>query len=107
MIPHEPRGLRRKRTPLTRLALLTLGWSLLALGILGGLIPVLQGWMFGVPGAAILYLESRAFQRLVKRLRVRHPKLDRLAVRARVWLKDRKRHRDRVRASARAAERSA
>ncbi len=58
-----PRGLGRRRSRLVRIALLTLGWSLLTLGLIGGLLPVIQGWPFGVAGAAILYVESRWVQR--------------------------------------------
>ena len=33
---------------------ITLGLFLLIVGLVGGLIPVFQGWMFGVPGLIIL-----------------------------------------------------
>ena len=33
---------------------ITLGIFLLIVGLIGGLIPVFQGWMFGVPGLIIL-----------------------------------------------------
>jgi|TARA_B100001250_G_C19505588_1_gene659370 uncharacterized membrane protein YbaN (DUF454 family) len=35
-------------------ARITLGIILVIIGIVGGLIPVFQGWMFGVPGLIIL-----------------------------------------------------
>lgn len=73
-----PRGLVRRRHPVVRLALLTLGWMLIALGVVGGVLPALPGWPFGLLGAAILYVESRWFQRLVRRYRKRHPSLERI-----------------------------
>ena len=33
---------------------ITLGFILVLFGLIGGLIPILQGWMFGVPGLIIL-----------------------------------------------------
>lgn len=33
---------------------ITAGIILVVLGLIGGLIPVLQGWMFGVPGLILL-----------------------------------------------------
>jgi len=88
------RGLVRRRTKAGRIALLTLGWILLAIGIAGGLLPILQGWPFGVLGAAILYVESRWVQRTVRRFRQKHPKLERTWLKARAWMKDRRRARD-------------
>ena len=73
-----------------RLALLTLGWALLVLGVVGGLLPVIQGWPFGVAGAVILYVESRWVQRKVRRFRQKYPKLDRTWLKARAWQKERR-----------------
>ncbi len=85
-----PRGLARRRSRPVRIALLTLGWSLLTLGIIGGLLPVIQGWPFGVAGAALLYVESRWVQRKVRRFRQRNPKFERTWLKARAWLKNRR-----------------
>ncbi|HUM01844.1 MAG TPA: hypothetical protein VL084_06135 [Thermoanaerobaculia bacterium] len=85
-----PRGLVRRRSRPVRIALLALGWTLLVLGFLGGLLPVIQGWPFGVAGAAILYVESRWVQRKVRRWRQQHPKVERTWLRARTWLRDRR-----------------
>ncbi len=81
----------RRRSRPVRLALLTLGWVLLVLGILGGLLPVIQGWPFGVAGMAILYIESRWVQRKVRRFRQGNPKFERMWLRARAWLRERRR----------------
>lgn len=85
------RGLARRRHHLVRLALLTLGWGLLALGLVGGLLPFIQGWPFGVAGAAILYVESRWFQRKIRRWRQRHPRLERTWLKLRAWRRSRRR----------------
>ncbi len=88
-----PRGLAKRRSRLVRVALLTLGWCLLSLGIIGGLLPVIQGWPFGVAGAAILYVESRWVQRKVRRFRQSNPKFERTWLKVRAWLRARRRAR--------------
>ncbi len=93
MTPQGPRGLARRRPRPVRIALLALGWTLLLIGFIGGLLPVVQGWPFGVAGAAILYVESRWVQRKVRRWRQRHPKLERTWTKARAWLRERRRQR--------------
>ena len=35
-------------------ARITLGFILVIIGLIGGLIPIFQGWMFGIPGLIIL-----------------------------------------------------
>ena len=89
----EPRGLARRRPRAVRIALLTLGWILLAIGFVGGLLPFIQGWPFGIAGAAILYVESRWVQRKVRRWRQHHPKLEQTWMKARLWLRGRRRAR--------------
>jgi uncharacterized membrane protein YbaN (DUF454 family) len=44
---------------------ITLGIILVVLGLLGGLIPVVQGWMFGVPGLILLARHFKWAQKLV------------------------------------------
>jgi uncharacterized membrane protein YbaN (DUF454 family) len=82
-----------------RVALLALGWTLLVVGFVGGLFPVLQGWPFGVAGALILYVESRWVQRNVRRWRQKHPKVERVYQKARTWLRARRKARKRNDAS--------
>ncbi|HMA30031.1 MAG TPA: hypothetical protein VKS23_09210 [Thermoanaerobaculia bacterium] len=91
--PVPTRGLGRRRSRPVRIALLTLGWALLTLGFVGGLLPVIQGWPFGIAGAAILYVESRWVQRKVRRFRQHNPKFERTWLKARAWLKERRRAR--------------
>jgi hypothetical protein len=99
--PQRPsRGLGRRRGRTARIALLTLGWILLTFGFIGGLLPVIQGWPFGVAGAAILYVESRWVQRKVRRFRQRNPKFERTWLKARAWLRERRRARRAREASA-------
>jgi uncharacterized membrane protein YbaN (DUF454 family) len=88
--PDAPRGLARRRPRAVRIALLTLGWALLAVGFVGGLLPIIQGWPFGIAGAAILYVESRWVQRKVRRWRQKHPKVERTWMKARAWLRQRR-----------------
>ena len=35
-------------------ARITLGFILIIIGLIGGLIPIFQGWVFGIPGLIIL-----------------------------------------------------
>ena len=87
--PATLRGLVKRRHHLVRLALLTLGWTLLV----GGLIPFVQGWPFGVAGALILYVESRWFQRKVRRWRQRHPRVERVWLKLKAWRRSRRKAR--------------
>ena len=43
-----------------------LGISLVLLGLLGGLIPVFQGWIFGIPGLIILSKYFSPARKLLK-----------------------------------------
>lgn len=72
----------RNRKRLTRLALLTLGWGLVALGVVGLFLPVLQGVLFILAGLSILSHESTTAKRWLDRLRARFPKAD---ARLHVW----------------------
>ena len=92
--PSNGRGLARRRHHLVRLALLTLGWALLVGGFLGGLIPFVQGWPFGVAGAVILYVESRWFQRRVRRWRQSHPRLESAWLKLKTWRRSRRKPRN-------------
>lgn len=50
----------------TRVLLVLLGWLLIALGVVGGLLPVLQGWIFFLAGAALLSLVSDTAMRSLR-----------------------------------------
>lgn len=45
---------RLRVSPLRKTLEITAGVVLVILGLIGGLIPVLQGWMFGIPGLILL-----------------------------------------------------
>jgi hypothetical protein len=84
--------------------LLTLGWFLLAVGVIGGLLPIIQGWPFGVAGAVILYVESRWVQRVVRRWRQKHPKFEKIWLRVRAWQRSKRKAREaRAKSSAKSA----
>ena len=44
---------------------ITAGIILVIIGLIGGLIPVLQGWMFGVPGLILLARHFKWAQRVL------------------------------------------
>ena len=56
--------------------MLILGWVLIAFGIVGLFLPVLQGVLFLLLGLYVLSRESKTARRLVERLRERHPDVD-------------------------------
>jgi len=65
---------RPKRTRWERLFFLCIGWVCLVIGFIGGLIPILQGWPFGIAGLLILSREYEWAHNLVERLRHRFPR---------------------------------
>lgn len=69
---------RPKRGRWERLFLLSSGWVLLIVGSIGGLIPVFQGWPFGIAGLLILSREYEWAHNLVERLRRRFPRFARV-----------------------------
>ncbi len=58
-----------------RLLKLFLGWAFVALGIVGLVLPVLQGLLFIAIGFAILAQESEWARRQLEKLRHRYPQL--------------------------------
>ena len=59
-----------------RVAVLVLGWILIAFGIVGLFLPVLQGVLFILLGLYVLSRESEIARRWLHRVRERHPRLD-------------------------------
>ena len=45
---------------------ISLGIILVIIGLIGGLIPIFQGWLFGIPGLIILANYFPPIKRLVK-----------------------------------------
>lgn len=59
-----------------RIATLVLGWALVALGVVGLFVPILQGVLFLFIGLLILSKESETAHRLAMKLRQRYPRVD-------------------------------
>jgi uncharacterized membrane protein YbaN (DUF454 family) len=74
---------------LERIVTLMLGWLLVALGVVGLFLPVLQGVLLLLLGFYVLSRESRWAKRKFDQLRARFPELDasvqRFADRLRAW----------------------
>lgn len=77
------------RRNLKRLALIIGGWALVALGVVGLFLPVLQGILFLAAGLVLLSLVSPRMRLLRQRLVNRYPTVGNHITRARTWL-DRK-----------------
>jgi len=50
---------------------LSVGGLLLAIGVIGGFVPILQGWIFILAGLSVIAPESRRVRRLLDYLRAR------------------------------------
>ena len=59
-----------------RVVVLILGWALVALGIVGLFLPVLQGVLFLFLGLYVLSRESTTAHAWLEKLRARHPAVD-------------------------------
>jgi uncharacterized membrane protein YbaN (DUF454 family) len=64
---------KRLKHPSTgwRVLRLIVGILLLLAGVVGGLLPVIQGWMFAVPGLLLLAPESRIIRKIVVKMRTK------------------------------------
>ena len=47
-------------------ARITLGLALVTIGLIGGLIPIFQGWIFGIPGLVILSKHFKTAKTILK-----------------------------------------
>ncbi len=65
---------RPERSRFERLLIVGAGWLCILLGIIGGLLPVLQGWMFTVAGLLILSREYEWAHNMVAWMRRRFPR---------------------------------
>jgi uncharacterized protein len=61
-----------------RFAIITTGWLFMVLGVVGLFLPFLQGILFLMIGLVILSTEYHWARRLLRQVRTRFPKLDRL-----------------------------
>ncbi len=71
-MPEPPRS-----TPLRKLAIILLIVACLALATLGGLLPIIPGWLFLVPALYLLATEFESGRRWIKAGRRRWPWLSR------------------------------
>lgn len=76
------------QSALRRLVRHGLGWGLLALGIAGLVLPVLQGWLFIALGALLLSPDIPFFARALSWAEERFPRLRGVIRRARARLAD-------------------
>tara|TARA_Y100000996_G_scaffold377943_1_gene330305 strand:+ start:307 stop:486 length:180 start_codon:yes stop_codon:yes gene_type:complete len=53
---------------------ITTGIILVIIGLIGGVIPIFQGWVFGIPGLIILSQYSPPIKRLLKKINQRRQK---------------------------------
>ena len=85
---------------LKRVALLSVGWAFIFLGIAGLFLPVLQGILFLAIGLFILSSEYVWAHKLLQRLRQRFPAIakqsDAASIRASQWVGRLRRHQQRV-----------
>lgn len=54
-----------------------LGWGFMVLGVVGSLLPILQGWLFFAAGALLLAPEVPFFRRVFCWIEARFPRLKR------------------------------
>lgn len=60
----------------SRIVVLVIGWLLVAFGVVGLFLPVLQGVLFIMLGLLVLSRESETAHRWLQRGRKRYPKVD-------------------------------
>jgi uncharacterized membrane protein YbaN (DUF454 family) len=77
-----------RKAKLKRLAIYWSGWGFIVLGILGIVLPVLQGILFLLIGLTLLSNSSPRAARILQGLRDRFPKLSKLADEATVKAKE-------------------
>ncbi|HEY0524455.1 MAG TPA: PGPGW domain-containing protein [Stellaceae bacterium] len=76
---------RPRRSRWARIAILAGGWFFLVLGVIGLVLPVLQGWLFIAIGFVLLSREQEWARRALDRVCNRFPALGRHIQRAEHW----------------------
>ena len=54
-------------SPISKIFRVVLGVILLVVGLIGGLIPIFQGWIFGLPGLMLLGSVFPSIKRMTKK----------------------------------------
>ena len=72
----EERNHATMKKHVKRIVVLVIGWTLIALGVVGLFLPVLQGVLFILLGLWVLSTESETAHRWLENARKRHPKAD-------------------------------
>lgn len=55
-------------SPISKIFRVVLGVILLVVGVIGGLIPIFQGWIFGLPGLMLLGSVFPSIKRMTKKI---------------------------------------
>ena len=55
-------------SPISKIFRVVLGIILLVVGLIGGLIPIFQGWIFGLPGLMLLGSVFPSIKRMTKKI---------------------------------------
>ena len=55
-------------SPISKILRVVLGVILLVVGLIGGLIPIFQGWIFGLPGLMLLGSVFPSIKRMTKKI---------------------------------------
>ena len=55
-------------SPISKIFRVVLGIILLIVGLIGGLIPIFQGWIFGLPGLMLLGSVFPSIKRMTKKI---------------------------------------
>ena len=55
-------------SPISKIFRVVLGIILLIVGLIGGLIPIFQGWIFGLPGLMLLGSVFTSIKRMTKKI---------------------------------------
>ena len=55
-------------SPISKIFRVALGIILLIVGLIGGLIPIFQGWIFGLPGLMLLGSVFPSIKRMTKKI---------------------------------------
>lgn len=74
----------KRRSRLQRIAILASGWFFVVLGVVGLVLPILQGFLFLAIGFYLLSLESPRVRRFVDRTLARYPRLAKVYEDARI-----------------------